>query len=80
MSDQATIARLTAENAALKAVAAKKSLIRFKVSEGKGACSVYGLGRFPVTLYKGQWERLILSLPELQAFLADPTNEFSTKD
>ena len=80
MSDQATIARLEAENAALKAVAAKKSLIRFKVSEGKGACSVYGLGRFPVTLYKGQWTRLIAALPALEAFLADSANAFSTKD
>lgn len=79
MSDQATIARLTAENAALKAVAAKKSTIGFKVSE-KGALSVYGLGRFPVTLYKGQWTRLIAALPALEAFLGDPTNEFASKD
>lgn len=38
-----------------------------KVSE-KGALSVYGLGRFPVTLYSGQWERLIAAIPEITAF------------
>jgi hypothetical protein len=52
---QAELARLRAENAALKGRAAKGMTL--KVSE-KGALSVYGLGRFPVTLYKEQWERL----------------------
>jgi hypothetical protein len=41
--------------------------LSFKVSE-KGALSVYGLGRFPVTLYKEQWARLIDNLPALQEF------------
>lgn len=71
---------LMAENAALKAAAAAKvKAITFKVSE-KQALSVYGLGRFPVTLYKGQWDRLIAALPALQAFMAAHSSEFSTKD
>lgn len=48
----AKIAELTAQNEALKAGAIAKT--QFKVSE-KGALSLYGMGRFPVTLYKGQW-------------------------
>ena len=78
MSDQ--LQQLLAENAALKAAAAAKvKAITFKVSE-KQALSVYGLGRFPVTLYKGQWDRLIAAMPALQAFMAAHSSEFSTKD
>ena len=53
---QAELERLRAENAALKGHAAKG--LRLKVSE-KGAVSVYGLGRFPLTLYKEQWEKVL---------------------
>jgi hypothetical protein len=64
----AMIASLRAENAAL--AAKKERKLSFKVSE-KGAVSVYGLSaRFPTTLYKGQWDRLIAVIPELQAFMA----------
>jgi hypothetical protein len=59
MSDEelkAELARLRNENAALKKGSA--SGIRLKVSE-KGAVSVYGMGRFPVTLYKEQWLKLL---------------------
>lgn len=63
----AEIERLRAENDALKNKAGGGSL-RCKVSE-KGALSIYGLGRFPVTLYKGQWERLIGFIPTVQAFI-----------
>jgi len=58
MSDEdlkAELERLRQENAALKSGA---SGIRMKVSE-KGAVSVYGMGRFPVTLYKEQWLKLL---------------------
>jgi hypothetical protein len=48
------------------AVAPKK--ISMKVSE-KGALSVYGLGRFPVTLYRGQWERLGEAMPDIAKFI-----------
>jgi hypothetical protein len=53
---QAELERLRAENAALKARATKG--VTLKVSE-KGGVSVYGLGRFPVTLYREQWEKLL---------------------
>ncbi len=71
---------LKAENEALKAAAASKSVIRFKVSEKTQALSVYGLGRFPVTLYKGQWEKLITAMPALQAFMVANAAHLSTKD
>jgi hypothetical protein len=38
--------------------------------EGTGALILYGLGRFPVTLYRSQWERLITFVPEITAFIA----------
>jgi len=63
----AQIAALQAENQRLKeACNAKLSL---KVSE-KGALSVYGLGRFPVSLYRGQWERLLAMGDQIKAFIA----------
>ncbi len=43
--------------------------LTFKVSD-KGAVSCYGLGRFPVTLYKSQWERLIANADKAKAFIA----------
>lgn len=49
-----------------------------KVSE-KGAISVYGLQRMPVTLYVGQWERLIAFVPELQKFAKEHDKELSRK-
>jgi hypothetical protein len=70
MSDgelKAELERLRQENAALKKGAA--SGLRLKVSE-KGAVSVYGMGRFPVTLYKEQWLRLLDMSDELRAFIA----------
>jgi hypothetical protein len=54
----AELEALRAELASLKAAAAAGQRISYKVSE-KGALSVYGLGRFPVTLYRSQWERLL---------------------
>ena len=54
---QAEIAKLRAENEALKKPAGRGQM-SLKVSE-KGALSVYGLGRFPVTLYREQWEKLL---------------------
>jgi hypothetical protein len=63
----AIIAKLQAENAALKAQPAKA--LSMKVSD-KGALSIYGLGRFPVTLYRGQMERLLKAAPEIEAFMA----------
>jgi len=60
--------RLRAENEALKAKAVRPTAI--KVSE-KGAVSVYGLGRFPVTLYKEQWLKLLGMAEEIRQFIAE---------
>lgn len=65
---QQELERLRAENAALKS-AGQRSL-SFKVSE-KGAVSVYGMGRFPVTLYVEQWNTLLDSADALRAFMAE---------
>jgi len=64
----AEIARLRAENERLKRTATNRGMT-IKVSE-KGGVSVYGLGRFPVTLYKEQWLKLLDLADELRAFIA----------
>jgi hypothetical protein len=71
MSDddlKAELERLRRENAALKKGASDGT--RMKVSE-KGAVSVYGMGRFPVTLYKEQWLKLLNMSEEIRAFIAE---------
>jgi hypothetical protein len=80
MSDEeikAELERLRSENAALKKGAA--SGVRMKVSE-KGAVSVYGMGRFPVTLYKEQWLKLLEMAPDIRAFIAANEARLKTKD
>ena len=68
-SIEAKLARLEAENQALKQqVERKPGELRLKVSE-KGGLSIYGLGRFPVTLYKEQWNRLLDHTDEIRDFL-----------
>jgi hypothetical protein len=64
---KAELERLRKENAALKKGAF--SNVRMKVSE-KGALSVYGMGRFPITLYKEQWLKLLDMADDIQAFIA----------
>jgi hypothetical protein len=59
--------RLRSENAALKK--GSSTGIRMKVSE-KGAVSIYGMGRFPVTLYKEQWLKLLDMSDDIRAFIA----------
>jgi hypothetical protein len=71
------VERLKAENAALKARATRG--VSIKVSE-KGGVSVYGLGRFPVTLYKEQWAKLLDMAADLRAFLAEHDAELKTKE
>ena len=69
MTDQdlkAELERLRAENDALKKTSAKG--LSLKVSE-KGAVSVYGMGRFPVTLYKEQWLKLLDLGDDIRAFI-----------
>ncbi|MCC6272743.1 MAG: hypothetical protein IT572_04700 [Deltaproteobacteria bacterium] len=63
---KAELEKLRAENAALKKTSARG--LSLKVSE-KGALSVYGLGRFPVTLYKEQWAKLLDLADDIRAFL-----------
>jgi hypothetical protein len=70
--------RLKAENEQLKAKKKTSSELSFKVSQ-KGALSVYGLGRFPVTLYKEQWERLLAKVDELQDFMKSHESELRTR-
>jgi hypothetical protein len=80
MSDddmKAELDRLRNENAALKKGAS--SSLRLKVSE-KGALSVYGIGRFPVTLYKEQWLKLLGMADEIRAFIAANDAQLKAKD
>ena len=69
--------RLRKENKALKKGAS--SNMRMKVSE-KGAVSIYGMGRFPVTLYKEQWLKLLDMSPEIRAFIASNEAHLKRKD
>jgi hypothetical protein len=69
--------RLRKENEALKKGAS--SNIRMKVSE-KGAVSIYGMGRFPVTLYKEQWLKLLEMSTEIRAFIAASEAQLKKKD
>jgi len=73
---KAELDRLRAENAALKKVGAKG--VSMKVSE-KGGLSIYGLGRFPVTLYKEQWTKLLDMAEEIRTFLREHDSELKTK-
>jgi hypothetical protein len=68
--------RLRNENAALKKGTA--SGIRMKVSE-KGAVSIYGMGRFPVTLYREQWLKLLDMSDDIRAFIAANEAQLKTK-
>jgi hypothetical protein len=80
MSDetmQNELERLRAENAVLKARGSRG--ISLKVSE-KGGVSVYGLGRFPVTLYKEQWAKLLDLADDIRAFIAEHEAELKAKE
>lgn len=70
------IERLRAENEALKRSSFKG--LSMKVSE-KGALSVYGLGRFPVTLYKEQWLRLLEMTEDIRAFIRQNETQLRSK-
>ncbi|HUK15797.1 MAG TPA: hypothetical protein VLW65_05255 [Bryobacteraceae bacterium] len=75
---QAEIERLRAENQALKKPAARGQL-SLRVSE-KGALSVYGLGRFPVTLYREQWEKLLGMTDEIRRFIEENDSLLKKKE
>ena len=76
--DEATeLERLRAENERLKKAASRGGSIR--VSE-KGGVSVYGLGRFPVTLYKEQWLRLLDMADDIRGFIRDNADKLKVKE
>jgi hypothetical protein len=79
MSDEdlkAELDRLRKENAQLKERSARR--ISIKVSE-KGGLSIYGLGRFPVTLYKEQWSKLLDMADEIRTFIKENDSKLKTK-
>jgi len=74
---KAELEKLRAENAALKKTSARG--LSLKVSE-KGALSVYGLGRFPVTLYKEQWAKLLEAADDIRSFLQANDAQLKSKE
>lgn len=62
-----------------KAARQRSGALEFRVSE-KGAVSVYGMGRFPVTLYYEQWTRLLDVADKLREFLAENKGKLKLKD
>ncbi len=76
---KAEIERLKAENDALKNKKSSSGSLSFKVSE-KGALSVYGMGRFPVTLYKEQWMKLLNVAEDIKKFIDENNDRLKTKE
>ena len=74
---QMELDRLRSENEARKKTSAKN--VSLKVSE-KGGVSVYGLGRFPVTLYKEQWSKLLDMAEEIRAFIKANDSQLKSKE
>ena len=74
---RAEVERLKAENASLKARTTRG--VSMKVS-AKGGVSVYGLGRFPVTLYKEQWAKLLDIADDIRAFIREHDAELKAKE
>ena len=74
---QAEIERLRAENEALKR-GSRGGGVTLKVSEKRGV-SVYGLGRFPVTLYNEQWQKLSMA-DEIKKFIAENNDRLKAKE
>jgi hypothetical protein len=73
---QTELERLRAENAELKQK--RGGSVSMKVSE-KGAVSVYGLGRFPVTLYQEQWSKLLGMSDDIKTFIEENKSKLKTK-
>ena len=74
---KAELDRLRAENTKLKTKDA--SGLSLKVSE-KGAVSLYGMGRFPVTLYKEQWRRILANAAVIESFIRENESDLKTKE
>jgi hypothetical protein len=74
-----TYEELKAQLEALKAKEARSGNMSFKVSD-KGGVSVYGLGRFPVTLYYEQWLKLLDRAQDLRDFLDENKSKLKLKE
>jgi hypothetical protein len=77
--DKAEIERLRAENESLKNKKSTEGSLSMKVSE-KGALSIYGMGRFPVTLYKEQWLKLVGIADQIKKYIEDNNSRLKTKE
>jgi hypothetical protein len=75
----AQIEALKAQNAALKAKSTQPMRLTLKVSE-KGAMSLYGMGRFPVTLYQEQWLKVLSFAEEIKTFIKTNESRLKTKE
>lgn len=73
---QAMISKLQAENEALRK--SKQSRLTLKIG-AKGGLSLYGLGRFPITLYREQWERVLGMADEIKAFIKANEKDLTLK-
>jgi hypothetical protein len=76
---KAELERLRAENEALKNKKSSAGALSMKVSE-KGALSIYGMGRFPVTLYKEQWLKLLGIAEDIKKFIGENDSRLKTKE
>lgn len=78
MDMKAELEKLRRENEELKQSKARGGALSLKVSQ-KGAVSLYGMGRFPVTLYKEQWAKVIEFADEIKKFIADNQSSLKSK-
>ena len=76
---KAEIERLRAENESLKNKISSEGSLSMKVSE-KGALSIYGMGRFPVTLYKEQWLKLLGIADQIKKLIEENNSRLKTKE
>ena len=75
---KAELERLRRENEELKTTKKRGGHLFLKVSQ-KGAVSLYGMGRFPVTLYKEQWLRMLDFASEIRSFISENNSQLKTK-
>jgi len=76
---KAEIERLKVENENLKNKKSSEGSLSMKVSE-KGALSIYGMGQFPVTLYKEQWLKLLGIAVQIKKFIEENNSRLKTKE
>lgn len=77
-AEREELERLRQENAELRTKVQRGKNLELRVSQ-KGAVSVYGLNRFPVTLYKEQWERLLEFQEQIRDFIRDHESELAVR-